>query len=130
MHAKRRYIRSPKLHLSPADNISLIKQSGLQTSMDHRGVGRIWLCDWDKVGEVMRHLCGVRKVSCLRFACYSVRYWHIVNHLRQSNREGIYYVTADIPANHITLEATMWCDLITKEESRTHTGARMPKVLS
>lgn len=108
---RRPYLRSPKLHLSPADDISAIKAEGLLTAKDHRKVGRIWLCDWYNVPEVAEHLTRLRNRKILRWACYSVRYWNVVDSLRCHKQRGIYFVTRDIPAVHLTLESTFWVDL-------------------
>lgn len=111
MQKTRGYIRSPKLHFTPVENLSAIKTEGLLTSKDPRGIGRIWLCDWFKSTWVMEHLTRLQKRSVQRFACFSVNYWRVTAHLRETKNAGIYYVTADIPARDIRLESTMWCDL-------------------
>lgn len=124
MQEKRRYIRHPKFHLSPADNISLIRQRGILTAFDHRQAGRVWLCDLDQVGFVLEHLNSVRQRKVLRWACFSVRWWHVAESLRKSGRPGIYYVLTDIPPNHFHLECTMWADEPSRAEMLFRNPAR------
>jgi hypothetical protein len=93
---KRHYTFRPKYHLTPIENITEVKAYGLLTSRDHRGCGRVWLCDFDKIEYVAYHLLDVRGLTYCQYMVYSVRWWALPASPRSAGRTGIYYSLVDI----------------------------------
>jgi len=107
---KRRYLHTPKFHLSPIENITSIKRHGLRTEYDLRSKHRVWLCDLDLVPSVAMHLLDVKKKSYQRFALYSVRWWLLPEKLRRHSVEGIYWIPCDVPTLFMSFESTHTAD--------------------
>jgi hypothetical protein len=107
---KRRYLHSPKFHLTPIDNITSVRKYGLRADADARGKGRVWLCDLDMIEPVACHLLDVKKVSYQVFALYSVRWWLLREHLRKHSVAGIYWVPCDVPHMFMSFEKRYTAD--------------------
>lgn len=97
-----------KFHATPACNRFAALHTGLHTSEDRRGKGRIWLADLCQLEWIMDHLTADRGLTSLSFAVLEINTAILPEQVKRHGRPGIYYYTSDIPSNAVELAYMHW----------------------
>lgn len=93
-------------HLTKYCDRYRVKLGGLRVALDARKVGRIWLCELNRIADVSWHLTERDGLSSAVYALFAVNS-SVRIHCKRCGRAGIYYVESDIHPNLLT-----WCSFV------------------
>lgn len=120
---KRRYTFAKKFHLSPIENITNIRKRGLLAERNAADNDRVWLCDWEQIPYIARHLLDHHGFSHQRFMVYSVMFWLLPYAIRK-HRDGVYYYIGNVPFAAMTPELTIDASSETIQKIAVKEGVR------